>query len=260
MARKNQERRTQKTKPIEIGLMTADSAILYYFNEVIRPVVDNGDTLENVPVLYANPERWASIQKGQFVRDKKGQAVLPIITYKRTSVEKNIVGTKVDVTNPLVQSHQMTWNKRNRYDNFAALNGVKPSREMHNIVIPDYVKLGYECAIMTDYIEHLNPIIENINYAGGQYWGTSTAKFYASLDAFAVDHTVEDGADRAAKATFSLTLNGYIVPQNVQKEMSNFKPVSYTARQVKVQEQTTIQTDIDAVGPQDVEDQSSQAT
>ena len=63
MARKNQERRTQKTKPIEIGLMTADSAILYYFNEVIRPVVDNGDTLENVPVLYANPERWASIQK-----------------------------------------------------------------------------------------------------------------------------------------------------------------------------------------------------
>jgi hypothetical protein len=85
-------------------------------------------------------------------------------------------------------------------------------------------------------------------------------KFYASLDAFAVDHTVEDGADRAAKATFSLTLNGYIVPQNVQKEMSNFKPVSYTARQVKVQEQTTIQTDIDAVGPQDVQDQSSQAT
>jgi hypothetical protein len=37
--------------------MDIDAAVMYYFQEVIKPtVVDNGEQIK-VPVMYANPER-----------------------------------------------------------------------------------------------------------------------------------------------------------------------------------------------------------
>ena len=56
--RANQLRRDKdKTKNITNTLMDMDSAIMYYFNEVIKPtVVENKETVK-VPVMYASPER-----------------------------------------------------------------------------------------------------------------------------------------------------------------------------------------------------------
>ena len=69
--------------------MDHDSAIMYYFNEVIKPtIVDNKDTIK-VPVMYASPERWKAILRDGFIRDKKRQIITPVITYRRTSIEKD---------------------------------------------------------------------------------------------------------------------------------------------------------------------------
>ena len=68
--RANQQRISdKKDKPISLGLMTADSAIMYYLVNVIKPEVENGETKMSVPIIYANPESWKSIQKGRYVRD-----------------------------------------------------------------------------------------------------------------------------------------------------------------------------------------------
>ena len=223
---------SKKDSPLSLGLMSMDSAIMYYFENVIRPQVDTGDGIEAVPILYANPERWKSIQKGSFVRDKQGKAQIPVIAYKRTNVEKHLISTKVDVNNPIVQSYKSSWNNRNYYDNWSKLTGVQPSRKYINTVIPDYVKLTYECVILTDYIEQMNPIIEDINYAAGQYWGDTSAKFLANISSYSVDLSAESGEDRAVKSSFTIEMNGYIIPLNTQKAMSNFKPVTYSPRQV----------------------------
>ena len=83
---KNIRRRdTDKVKNVSIGLMDIDSAIVYYFDEVIKPTdVENGETVK-VPLIYANAERWSSVQKSGFLRDRKRQRILPVIAIKRKS-------------------------------------------------------------------------------------------------------------------------------------------------------------------------------
>ena len=74
---------------LSVKLIDIDSAILYYFDNVIQPSVkDNGENVK-VPIMYASPERWKAIQRDGFMRDKKDQIITPVIVYKRTSVEKD---------------------------------------------------------------------------------------------------------------------------------------------------------------------------
>ena len=223
-----------KKKVASIGLYEIDSVIKYYFDNVIVPRVETEEGTIQVPIIYGNPARWKTMQKTGLMRDESGKVQLPAITYKRTSLEKNPMASKVDAKNPLVQSYQLAYSRKNTYDNFAVLTGRKPVREFKNTVVPDYVKLQYECAVFTDYISQLNRIVEDINYANDQYWGDDHFKFLAKIDTFTIENTVTDGEDRAAKATFNITLNGYIIPNNIQKAMSNFNPKAFSPAVVSV--------------------------
>mgnify|MGYP003133869738 FL=1 len=60
----------------EVTLMDMDSSILFYFENVIQPSIEeNGENIK-VPIMYASPERWNSIKKQGFLRDKKRQIIL----------------------------------------------------------------------------------------------------------------------------------------------------------------------------------------
>ena len=76
-------------KNISVGIMDMDSAIMYYFNEVIKPEVEVNKEKVKVPCIYASPERWNQITKQGFLRDKKRQIIVPLIVYKRTSMTRN---------------------------------------------------------------------------------------------------------------------------------------------------------------------------
>ena len=84
-------------KDISVGLGDIDEAIMYYFNSVIKPnVVQNGQQI-NVPVLYGSSERWKSVQADGFYRDHHGKLMVPLIMFKRESIEKNrSLGNKLD--------------------------------------------------------------------------------------------------------------------------------------------------------------------
>ena len=50
-------RKDENVKNTEITLMDMDSAIQFYFDQVIKPSVeDNGENIK-VPIMYASPER-----------------------------------------------------------------------------------------------------------------------------------------------------------------------------------------------------------
>ena len=69
-------RRDDVVKNKTIGLMDIDSALFYYFENVIKPEVkENGEQVK-VPVIYANPERWAAIQRQGFLRDAKRKIIV----------------------------------------------------------------------------------------------------------------------------------------------------------------------------------------
>ena len=136
-------RKDDLTPDISIGLQDHDEAIMYYFNNVIKPyIISNGDNI-NVPVMYGAPERWKSIQKDGYFRDKEGKLQVPLIMFKRNSVEKRRdLGNKLDANNPqLYYVFQEKHNKRNQYDNFSALQNKIPSQQFHTVVIPDFITL-----------------------------------------------------------------------------------------------------------------------
>ena len=82
-------RDTDDVKDVSVSLMDMDSAIMYYFENVIKPqVVENGETVK-VPIMYSSPERWAAIQKTGFMRDSKRQIILPVVAFRRTGMEKD---------------------------------------------------------------------------------------------------------------------------------------------------------------------------
>ena len=98
-----------------------DSAIMYYFDNVIKPTVfENGEQIK-VPTMYASPERWHSINKTGFMRDSKRQIILPVIAFRRTGMEKDdtIAVDKIDPLDPkLFYTFERKFTDNNRYDNF----------------------------------------------------------------------------------------------------------------------------------------------
>ena len=200
----------------EVTLMDMDSAIISYFDEVIQPSVeDNGENVK-VPIMYASPERWKSIKRDGFMRDKKRQIITPVVVYRRTSIEKDdmVPQDKLDANNPhLFYTFEKKFSQENRYDNFSQQIGLLPQREYYNVMLPDYVTLTYDFIIWTSYIEQMNKIVERVVYSDGAYWGhPDKMRFRTSIDSF-TDATEISDTERIVRTNFTVTLRGYLLPK-----------------------------------------------
>jgi len=213
-----------KQKDFSVTLKDHDEVIKYYFENTIKPsVIQNGNRVP-VPIMYGSPERWKTIQAEGALRDKDGKLLTPLIMFKRDTLEKNrSLGNKLDGNK--VHNYQLfeqSFNKRNIYDRFSVVTNRMPSKEVYMSVVPDYVTLTYSCIIFTDFVEQINPIIEAINFAGDSYWGDfSRFKFRAKIDSFSTTTEVNTTDGRAVRSTFNIVLNGYIIPDTINKQIAN---------------------------------------
>lgn len=211
-------------KKLNIGLHDIDFAIAYYFNEVIRPSVERNGERINVPTLYGHPERWAAVQKDGYYRDKNGKIQTPLIMFKRENVEKNrTMGSKVDATNPNNYGvFKKKYSQKEVYDRFGVLSNRKPTQELYAVLVPDYVNITYSCAVFTDYVAHMNKIVESINFASDSYWGDPEKfSFRAWIDNYDIVTEVTEGQDRLVKANFTLNMLGYIIPDSINTDVLN---------------------------------------
>ena len=227
-------RKDDSVRNASIGLQDHDEAIMYYFNNVIKPSVIINGNRTNVPIIYGAPERWKGVQKDGFYRDKEGKIQTPLIMFKRDSVEKRRdLGNKLDGNNPqLYYTFQEKYTRRNQYDNFSVLQQRTPQKEYHAIVVPDFVKLQYTCMIWCDYVAQMNKLIEMINYTSDSYWGDKEKfKFNARIDTYNNTTEVQQGDNRVVKTNFGLTLQGYLVPDSINKELTK-KPQKYFSKSV----------------------------
>jgi hypothetical protein len=218
--------RDDTTKPLSIGIQDLDEAIFYYFNNIIKPSVFQNGQYISVPTIYGEPENWKSFQKDGYYRDKNGAIMLPLIVIKRDTLEKDrSVANKLDANHPqLYVNFQKTYNPKNAYSNFAALNNKIPSQQFIANVVPDYVTLTYSCVIQAYYMEQLNKIIEAVEYASDSYWGDPARyKFRAFIDSFTTAAELTTAKDRFVKGTFNIRLRGYIVPDTIQKDLNSIK-------------------------------------
>jgi hypothetical protein len=214
------------TKPFSVGIEDIDSAVFYYFKNVIRPyVIQNSQRIE-VPVIYGSPERWKSTQKDGYYRDKNAKVMMPLIMIKRNDLTKNrTISNKLDANHPnLYVSFKKQYSSKNFYSNFSVLNNRVPEQEYYANVIPDYVTVTYECLIMTYYTDQMNKIVEAVNYASDSYWGEPNRfKFKASIDTINTSTDIASDQDRIVKSTFNIKLNGYVIPDIIQKDTAALK-------------------------------------
>ena len=212
-----------------LGIQDIDEAIVYYIENIIKPTVIQNGIVQKVPIIYGSAERWKQLQKDGFLKDAEGKTMLPFITFKRDSIDKNrSITNKLDSNFPNnYYIFTKTYNKKDVYDKFSILNNRKPTKEYYVVVVPDYVTVTYSFIVGTYYIEQMNKIVEAINYASDSYWGNPERfKFKASIDSFSHAVEVVSSNERAVKTTFSVKLYGYIVPDNVQKQLSSIKKYS----------------------------------
>jgi len=221
------------TKPFSIGIKDIDEAIFYYFQNVIKPTVIQNEERLPVPIIYASPEKMKSYQKDGYYRDQNGKIQAPLIAFKRESIDKNrTIANKLDANNPNnFGVFTKKYNPKNAYDNFHVLNNRVPVKTHYAVVMPDYLTITYSFTVFTYYVEQLNKIIEAIEYASDAYWGDPQLfQFRAMIDSFGFQTELNTNDERMVRSTFTVKLNGYIVPEIIQRDLNAVKKFNDKAK------------------------------
>ena len=238
-----------RVKDVSISIMDIDSAIIKYIEEKIKPsAIQDGNRIQ-VPVMYGFPERWQTIQEKGGLREYSGRFIAPVIVLKRDNMVANRnLGTKLDANNPQnLHVFKTGYTKKNQYDNFSALSNRDPVEEFRLVVMPEYVTLTYSAVIFTNHLEQNNKIIEAFQYAANTYWGESGRfQFRANIEQFATSTEYAVNEDRTTRTNFTITLNGYIIPDTVNRDISY--PKKYLSKAQIVFNLETDDTEIFTIG------------
>jgi len=208
-----------------VTLFDIDYAMMTHLEDTILPILDeNGKSLK-IPVIYGNSERWNGARREGVFRDSKGKIQLPLMMIRRTSVAKN--ESMAMLNRHISYSTIRKYSKENRYDKFSLLgSNIKPKYELFNVTMPDYVEINYDCMVWTNYTEHLNTVIEQLQFAGS-YWGDKEKfKFNTSVGDFNVVNEVGEGTERINRVEFSLNVKAYLLPEKFDGENTTKKSFS----------------------------------
>jgi hypothetical protein len=201
-------------KDYSVLLLDIDTSVLRYVENVIQPKVKQNNELIKVPVILGSPERWKSAQKDGYFRDKAGTILLPLIMITRNGIAKNAAMVSDKLNGNVFLSFQKAWNDRTRYDNFSTQIGLKPSRKVVQVQVPDYVVVSYACKIWTDKVEQMNSLIELFVHAEGTYWGDPNRfKFFVKYDSLTGASELASTEDRKIITEFTIELHGYILKE-----------------------------------------------
>lgn len=242
--RVNQVSREDDTyKNYRVGIQDMDDALVFYFREVIKPVVMVEGRAFPVPIMYGNPEKWKAVQKDGMFRDRDGKRQVPVIIFKRDNLRKlRNAGNKLDANRPhnfyITQKH---YSRRNPSEYFGNVANRVPEWEFISTVIPDFVELSYSVSVVTDFMEQMNPIVEAIQFASDAYWGRKEKfRFQSFISDIKTEVIQNQSEDRTIKSDFSITLKGYILPQTVSTNpYLNYKRRNLTNTRISFSEKST---------------------
>jgi hypothetical protein len=220
-----------RVKSIGITLYDIDFAVKSFIEQTMQLSVE--DNSENVPVptLYANSEKWASIQRNGYLKDKKGKTLVPLITFRRSSVNMNstLKRNKVATTNQLGYIIKPKYSVNAPYDKWSVLYGnrdVAP-QEYYITPIPDYVDITYDFIAWTEYQNQLNFLVEQFVYFTGQSFGErNSLKFATNTESFTMEDNNTTGQDRVVRASFQITVHGYLLPKSAGMDITTKRVVS----------------------------------
>jgi len=207
-----------------------DFAMMSYLQEIIKPyIIENGQKID-IPIMYANGEKWAQVQARGYMRDRKGKIMTPVISIRRTTIsERDSLKTLGVNQNPLgnnllIQNQHTTVN---RYDRFSVLQNTQKKKlnEYYVIPIPEFVDVSYELLLWTEYTEQMNFVVEQIMPQNGFAWGT-TWKFPTYISDYSFETTNATGEDRIVRCTLPIVTKGCLLMEDELRESTVRKAFS----------------------------------
>lgn len=210
-------------KNFNIGIKDIDEAVMYYFNNVLKLSVIQNNTRVEIPIIYGSPEVWKSIQADGYYRDGYYKLMAPLLVFKRSSITQNRnLGNKLDGNvSRNIQLFEKGYSRRNVYTRLDAFQPRAEEKEYIVTVTPDYVTIEYECIVWTHFIEQMDKVLEALNFASRTYWGdTNKFQFYSDIESFQDSVVYEVGEDRVVRSSFNIKLNGYLIPDSINKELA----------------------------------------
>ena len=80
----------------------------------------------------------------------------------------------------------------------------------------------------------MNKLIESINYSSDSYWGDKEKfQFNTKIDQFNNTTELTVGDNRIVKTTFGLKLQGYLVPDSINKELTQQSSKFFSKSEIK---------------------------
>ena len=155
-----------------VRLEDADSSVYNYFDKKISIHVDTDKGRSKVPVIFASGERWKMIRDNKGLRDENGTLILPLVSVRRTMVERTpgFGGMAQEVPSITISKriHEKTGNMQNLVKTRTMFGFTEKKRdpviETMTIPYPDFCTLFYEITLWTQYQAQMNEILEKIFY------------------------------------------------------------------------------------------------
>ena len=224
-----------------------DYAIKWFIDNEIQPQVEANGELIQVPVIFANGEKWDSVRRLGYLRDEKGMLQAPLIMLKRNSLTEKDQLKKLDINRPMAGNaltYRQKYNKRNRYSESITptpKNEPIESKELYIINVPEYVDIDYEMLIWTDFTTQMNDLIEQIMPYGTFAWGDGPNKYKTYIRNINFETINVVGEDRLVRATVPLKVDGTLMAEQEYRKDTLQK--RYTIK--KLQWDQVIDTTID---------------
>jgi hypothetical protein len=204
-------KRDGTVKNISTSLYDIDYAIKWHLETIVQPTILEENSIITVPIIFANGEKWASVQKHGCLRDSQGKNLTPLIMIRRNSVSKreDIQDLKVLESAEARITVERKYTKNNRYSRFA-ITGVPIEKEYYSVDVPKFVQVEYELICWTNNTVQLNEIVENLLWHDGKAFG-DTYKFITNIDPPSFENMNNVGEDRVVKATLPMRVKAHIL-------------------------------------------------
>lgn len=194
----------------EVTLYDIDYAVYFHLTESLKlQIIDNGNAIQ-VPVMFANGEKWSQIRQHGYLRDEHRKVLAPIITIRRVSM---VADDRLPTYNSNAgRATYKLFPQRTlsmQWDRVAGQYLKKDSVEYYLVDFPDYVRVSYELIIWTDLQEQMNHIVHAIMNTNDHVWGDFNT-FRTNIQDTTHDNVNVPGEDRLVKTTMTLQVDGYL--------------------------------------------------
>ena len=209
-------------------LLNLDQSILWTIRNIVKPeVIDNGQKVK-VPVIWSTAERYNSMKNEGYLRDHRGKIMVPIILVNRTSMAPYEAMTPNKDVKNIQTLHYQKYSSKNRYSKFSVQQGIKPTKELYHVTMPDYMTVQFEITIWCEYLEQVNQLTETFVFHDGKYWGDPSTNKTPFVKGVTYDFAQEISteSDRLVRTTVTLETIAELLPKyatdkpNIDKSFS----------------------------------------